>query len=170
MISLYRFIITGRYSLIPSPRRSARFALIHGFTLSGSRCRILILLLLLSRLRIRLRLRLSPHTPVRPIPVGSGRADVVIRYPLARLYSADLGVGRNGFVFGVGVSGDDVPGVEQAGEVAEEEEDDVEERGEGAEATFDPDCFHLEVRTEDGSWDYCGGGDGQGEYEEEGRW
>ena len=42
------------------------------------------------------------------------------------------------FVFGVGVFGDDVPGVEEAGDVAECGEEDVDEGVGGAEAGFDP--------------------------------
>ena len=57
-----------------------------------------------------------------------------------------VGVGGNGmggnslvFVFGIGVFGDDVPCVEEAGEVAEGAEGEVDEGVGGADADFDPD-------------------------------
>ena len=40
----------------------------------------------------------------------------------------------------VGVAGDDIPGVDQAGNVPETAEADVDERIGGAEADFDPYC------------------------------
>lgn len=57
-------------------------------------------------------------------------------------YACALGVLRQLFIVGahpVGKLGDDVPGVQQAGEPAEYAEQDVDDRVGGADATFDPD-------------------------------
>jgi len=52
------------------------------------------------------------------------------------------------FVHRVGVAGDDIPGVDEAGEIAEAAECDVDERVGGAETAFDPYC---DRRKEDGN-------------------
>ena len=44
------------------------------------------------------------------------------------------------FIFGFGVERDDVPGVQQAGNVAEGAEEDVDQGVGGADARFDPNC------------------------------
>ena len=54
--------------------------------------------------------------------------------------AAALGVGDRLVVARVGVAHDDPPGVDQAGQVAEAAEQDVDEAVAGAEAGFDPDC------------------------------
>lgn len=52
-----------------------------------------------------------------------------------------LGVLVDGLVLvgGLGVLGDDVPGVQEAGDVAEDAEEDVDERVGAADSTLDPD-------------------------------
>lgn len=50
-----------------------------------------------------------------------------------------VGYGLVFVVVGFGVEGDDVPGVEEAGDVAEGAEEDVDEAVGGADARFDPD-------------------------------
>ena len=61
-------------------------------------------------------------------------------------------VGRDGsvFVFWIGVFGDDVPGVEEAREVAEGAEGEVDEGVGGAETDFDPDCREGMLATKEG--------------------
>ena len=51
-----------------------------------------------------------------------------------------VGYGLVLIVVGLGVEGDDVPGVEEAGNVAKGTEEDVDEAVGGADAGFDPDC------------------------------
>lgn len=63
-------------------------------------------------------------------------ADVVICYTTALLGF----IVRDSFVVILGVLGYDVPCVEEAREVAEDAEEDVDERVGGAEAGFDPNC------------------------------
>lgn len=50
-----------------------------------------------------------------------------------------IGYGLVFIVVGFGVEGDDVPGVDQAGDVAEGAQEDVDEAVSGADAGFDPD-------------------------------
>ena len=50
-----------------------------------------------------------------------------------------VGYGLVFVIVGFGVEGDDVPGVEEAGDVAEGAEEDVDEAVGGADAGFDPD-------------------------------
>lgn len=100
------------------------------------------------RCRRRLRsavLRHSGWGPVRAVsrPVAAGLAlrarvlrDVVVGDAL--LAVARLGVG-DGLVVVLWVLCDDVPGVQQAGDVAEHAEEDVDQRVGRAEAGFDPD-------------------------------
>ena len=47
------------------------------------------------------------------------------------------------FVRRVGVAGNDVPGVDQAGDVAEAAEGDIDKGIRGAEADFDPYCSNV---------------------------
>jgi len=68
-------------------------------------------------------------------------ADVVICYTTALLGF----VVRDGFVVILGVLGYDVPCVEEAWEVAEDAEEDIDERVGGAEAGFDPNYIGLLV-------------------------
>lgn len=67
----------------------------------------------------------------------------VIRH--SSILVARLGLGfrvADGFVIVVAlrVDGDDVPCVQEAGEVAEHAEEDIDEGVRGADARFDPDC------------------------------
>ena len=50
-----------------------------------------------------------------------------------------IGYGLVFIVVGFGVEGDDVPGVDEAGDVAEGAKEDVDEAVSGADAGFDPD-------------------------------
>ena len=86
------------------------------------------------------------------------RIDIIIRHPLLllRLLAALAGLRIAGagqvfvLVVGLRVEGDDVPGVQQAGDVAEHQEEDVDERVGGADARFDPDGDRGEEDGEDG--------------------
>jgi hypothetical protein len=64
------------------------------------------------------------------------RPNIIVRHrsPLAAVVNAFIGV-----IAGFGVFGDDVPRVEETGDVAEDAEADVYEGVGGAEAAFDPD-------------------------------
>ena len=63
--------------------------------------------------------------------------DVIVRDPA--VLALVVGHGLVLVVVGFGVEGDDVPGVEEAGDVAEGAEEDVDEAVGGADAGFDPD-------------------------------
>lgn len=62
---------------------------------------------------------------------------VVVRHP--PILALVVGYGLVFVVVGFGVEGDDVPGVQEAGDVAEGAEEDVDEAVGGADAGFDPD-------------------------------
>ena len=70
---------------------------------------------------------------------------IVIRDP--PIFALVVGYGLVFVVVGFRVEGDDVPGVEEAGDVAEGAEEDVDEAVGGANARFDPDG---DGREEDG--------------------
>ena len=70
---------------------------------------------------VHIVVRDAAATALAPVTGGHGVVSVVV------------------VVVGFGVEGDDVPGVEEAGDVAEGAEEDVDEGVGGADAGFDPD-------------------------------
>lgn len=62
---------------------------------------------------------------------------IIVRDPA--VLALVVGYGLVFVVVGFGVEGDDVPGVQEAGDVAEGAEEDVDEAVGGADAGFDPD-------------------------------
>jgi hypothetical protein len=75
--------------------------------------------------------------------------------------SPAFGILREGFVVEVvGVFGNNVPGVQEAGDVAERAEEEVEQGVEGAETALDPDCRRL-VSKRDSVWWVDGGKEGR---------
>lgn len=75
----------------------------------------------------------------------------------------EIGVAVGGWVVVVRVGGDDVPGVQEAGEETEAGEEDVDEGVGAADAGFDPDCWVFESVL-------VGWGRSQGEGGPEGCW
>lgn len=69
-----------------------------------------------------------------------------------------LDIGDALVLVGVGRHGDDVPGVQQAGQESETAEGDVDEGVGSAEAALYPDCERGKEDCEDGEEDVGGGG------------
>ena len=84
-----------------------------------------------------------PTLPLLPQPLAAGLVVHIVVRDAAALAPVAGGYGVVSVVVvvvvGFGVEGDDVPGVEEAGDVAEGAEEDVDEGVGGADAGFDPD-------------------------------
>lgn len=109
---------------------------------------------LLLRPRLLLLLRGSRATTLRTvvhIPLLSRRLVLLLLATRSMVlnvhirHTAALAVVRQRFVLvgWLGVFGDDVPCVQQAGDVAEDAEEDVDEGVGAADAALDPDCGRL---------------------------
>ena len=117
---------------------------------------------------------LSLPRPRRPIPVPTRHgypSDIIPRHPLLAPITPPLPL-----IFGltdavpaeflvrvrVWVLGDNVPGVEQAGQVAEHAEEQVQQRVEGAEGALDPDGDGGEEDGDEGEEEVGRGAGGHG--------
>ena len=80
--------------------------------------------------------------PVRLVLLAQGFATGLVIHIVVRdspVLALVVGYGLIFVIVGFGVEGDDVPGVKEAGDVAEGAEEDVDEAVGGADAGFDPD-------------------------------
>lgn len=88
-----------------------------------------------------------PALRIQPLSTALGAVHIVVG-DSAALGRTVMAGGRGFWVEGLvvvivcfGIEGDNVPGVQEAGEVAERAEQNVDDRVGGADAAFDPDCF-----------------------------
>lgn len=129
-LSLPLHLVVPLYALLICGRR-------HRLTLSRAAAFSTLLLVLSRRRRRRYRSIAPLCLRLRMALLRRLLLNVVVGH------AATLGVLREFFVCGVGVGGDDVPGVNQTRKIAKAAKADIDERVRGADAALDPDCGAL---------------------------